>query len=228
VAKAHGVRVEDITLLPIGGVSRLSHIPEDPNTELKIAISGPLVNLVFAALLLPLLFISAALSHLLHPSRILSSPHAFTATNLVATLIYINLMLAFFNFVPAFPMDGGRLLRAFLAKFVPFVTATRIAARVGRIIAVGTIVTGFLVNYRWMLSNFLLIVVAIFIYLAGWQEERMVEYQHSRRQPDDLESEEAEEPGEKPGDTSADETARIFQDLARKLDNISGRNQLGC
>lgn len=227
VARMHGVRVQDITLLPIGGMSRLSHIPEDPNVELKISFSGPAVNLAIAALLLPLLFIAVIL-HYMSASPLTSplSSRSLTAADIMVKLIQINVILAVFNFMPAFPMDGGRILRALLAKFFPFVTATRIAARAGRAIALGFVVGGFLVNYRWMLGQPLLIIIAFFIYMASWQEEKMVEYQHRRPRPisPEDEPEEGEEP---PPEKDLDETARAFVALARKLDHITGRNQLG-
>ncbi len=226
VARAHGVRVEDITLLPIGGVSRLSHIPEDPSVELKISFSGPAVNLAIAVLLLPLFFIVTELHYIRGASLgTLASNQVLTLPGIVAALIEVNVVLAIFNFIPAFPMDGGRVLRAILARFFPFVTATKIAARVGRAIAVGAIATGFLVDYRWMAGQPLLIFIALYIYMASGQEERMVEYTH-RRAAFATPGEEDDAP-QFVETKHVDETTRAFMELARKLDNITGRNQLG-
>ena len=230
VARRHGVGVQDITLLPIGGISRLSHIPEDPNVELKISLSGPAVNVAIAILLMPVLFIVTELSHLRGwaPASPASS-NVFTAPGILATLIYINVVLAVFNTIPAFPMDGGRILRALLAKFFPFVTATRIAARVGRSMAFGFIAIGFLVDPHWMLRQPILILIAFFIYMVSRQEERMAEYlhRHPRPTPDEEDEEEGPAPEAPAVEDKLDDTTRAFVDLARKLDDITGRNQLG-
>ena len=176
VAKAHGVRVHDITLLPIGGVARLEEIPEEPNTELKIAIAGPLVNVAIALLLLPLFLLLAAGSVYFSLS--------LKPAGIVAQLFFVNLMLAGFNVVPAFPLDGGRILRALLAKKWHYVTATEIACKVGRVAAVGFIAISLIAMVRPIPigSPVLLAVIAVFIWSAGTRELEAVKMRHFMRQ----------------------------------------------
>lgn len=218
VARKHGVRIQDIILLPIGGMARLSHIPEDPNTELKIAIAGPAVNLAIAALLLPLaIFFSFFLEEAepLEPS--------FHPASIFAHLIALNMMLALFNFLPAFPMDGGRILRAFLAKFTTYVRATAIAARVGKVLAIAMLIVGF----QFKPPHFGLILIAIFIYFVGGKEEQAVRLRHmykTRHLPrPPLEIYGKVDEDFDFGDqnlTPEQERARAFEELARRLDEM--------
>src|ERR1700757_994178 len=116
-AKAFGINTPDITLLPIGGVARLERMPEEPRQELIIAIAGPAVNvIIFACLLLVI------------GSRHVLNVAAVQGTDVVAQLLYINAMLVLFNLLPAFPMDGGRILRALLAIKMNYARATQVAA----------------------------------------------------------------------------------------------------
>ena len=170
VARRFGVGVCDITLLPIGGMARLTHIPEDPATELKIAIAGPLVNLGFVALLMPPFFVAFAGSY--GGFRVLPQGPA----DVLLALIIINGVLAIFNLVPAFPMDGGRILRALLACFLPYVRATRIAAITGRVLSVGLFVLGM------STGSWIAMLVAFFVFMAGTAEYRMVRMRHAARQ----------------------------------------------
>ena len=164
VAMKHGVRVVDITLLPIGGVARLLALPENPGTEIKIALAGPMVNFVLALVALPVMFVVTA------GTVLLSLPH--TTLGFLAQLYVVNLMMGLFNLIPAFPMDGGRILRAVLAMRWDYVSATSTAAKVGRWIAVA--MGGFGLFYNpW------LIVLALFLYTAGSQEERLVRARHA-------------------------------------------------
>ena len=165
VARAHGIAVHDITLLPIGGVARLGEMPENPGTEFRIAIAGPMLNFVVVGIML-----------LLDHYRI------FQIHNGLAHFILIaNLGLGIFNLLPAFPMDGGRLLRALLARKRGYLAATHIAASVGRWIAFvlfAIAVAGMLMR-RWNLLGLLLI--AAFIYMSGKQEELAVAFRHANR-----------------------------------------------
>ena len=120
-AKAFGINTPDITLLPIGGVARLERMPEEPVQELIIAVAGPLVNVVIALGL----FVAGGSQALLNPSTV-------EGGGLVAQLLTINIMLVLFNLLPAFPMDGGRVLRALLATRLSYARATQIAANVGQ------------------------------------------------------------------------------------------------
>lgn len=167
VAKHEGVRVVDITLLPIGGVARLENMPENPSTEIKVAVAGPLVNLALAVLLLPV--VAALLA------AALVFRFSFIGLGFLAGLYVVNAVMGLFNLIPAFPLDGGRILRALLAKRGDYAWATSVAARTGRIIAVVMAIVGLWLN-PW------LILLAAFIYFAGSQEERMVHARESMRE----------------------------------------------
>jgi len=158
-ARAFGVSTPDVILLPIGGVSRLERIPEKPSQEFLIAIAGPAVNLVIAAVLI---LLSGAHFQLANLS-------ALDATNssLIDRLAAVNLFLAVFNLIPAFPMDGGRVLRALLAIRLGYVHATEVAAAIGQGVA-------FLLGFLGLFGNPLLIFIAIFVYLAAASEAHMV------------------------------------------------------
>jgi CBS domain-containing protein len=148
-----------VTLLPIGGVARLERIPEEPHQELLIAIAGPLVNVAIALILV--LFAGA---------RLKAGDLAVMDTanvSLVDRLAAVNLFLALFNLIPAFPMDGGRVLRALLATRLGFVRATEIAAFIGQGCA-------FALGFIGLFYNPLLIFIAIFVYLAAAAEAHMV------------------------------------------------------
>ena len=158
-AKAFGVATPDVTLLPIGGVARLERIPENPREEFLIAIAGPLVNVAIAFGLLAFAGASLDARHLaaVESARI----------SMVDRLAVVNLFLAAFNMIPAFPMDGGRVLRALLALRLGFVRATEIAAMIGQWVA-------FALGFFGLFYNPLLIFIAIFVYLAAASEARLV------------------------------------------------------
>ncbi|MBV9392080.1 MAG: site-2 protease family protein [Verrucomicrobia bacterium] len=157
-ARAFGIVTPDITLLPIGGVARLSRIPEEPWQELVVAIAGPLVNVVIVIVLVLFLHASGGLQEI----RYLESPRV----EMVAKLLSVNVMLVLFNLIPAFPMDGGRILRALLAMVMPYLRATQIAAAVGQILAVVFGIIG-------IFGNVFLIFIAFVIYTGAQQEAAM-------------------------------------------------------
>lgn len=161
VAMRFGVRVEDIVLLPIGGVARMDRIPESPIQEILIAIAGPTVNFICAALLLPIIFVFGLTAVVLLPATI-------SVASFLGSLLMINLIMGIFNLIPAFPLDGGRIARALLAFRLPYVTATAYAARLGRFIALAFCVISLVGGTIWFL------LLAIFIYIAGKQEELYV------------------------------------------------------
>lgn len=196
-----GVGVRDITLLPIGGVARLESIPEDSATELKIAVAGPLVNVLLVLLMLPVFFIAFAGSY----GGVKFLPYG--PAELLLGLIAINVIMAAFNLVPAFPLDGGRILRALLALRMPHVKATRLAARVGRILAVLMFAAAVLTG-SWVLCF-----VAAFIFLAGTAEERMVRARHAYREKLLRAAERFESPS--PPLTPTTEAAQAFESIAR-------------
>jgi len=158
-ARAFGVPTPYVTLLPIGGVAQLERIPEEPGQEFLIAIAGPLVNVVITILLVLIggaTFQTGAAAGLDN-----------TQFSLVDRLAAVNLFLALFNLVPAFPMDGGRIFRALLATRFGYVRATEIAAAIGQFVA-------FALGFIGLLFNPILIFIAIFVYLAASSEAHMV------------------------------------------------------
>ncbi|MCK5405931.1 MAG: site-2 protease family protein [Candidatus Krumholzibacteria bacterium] len=151
----YGIRVRDIVLLPIGGMARAERIPENPRQEIIVAISGPLVNFGLAAILFGVMWISG-------------TPMA-PENGFLANLFAINILLGVFNLVPAYPMDGGRILRALLAFKFSYLRATRHAKNVGQVIALAFVVIGFVYHELIMLP-----VIAVFIYFGAISEENMI------------------------------------------------------
>jgi stage IV sporulation protein FB len=158
-ARAFGVPTPDVTLLPIGGVARLARIPEKPSEEFLVAIAGPLVNVAIAIVLY--LVAGADLSER-HLATIDSSQ-----VSMIDRLAAVNLFIALFNMIPAFPMDGGRVLRAVLSIKLGHVRATEIAAKIGQLVA-------FALGFIGLFWNPLLIFIAIFVYLAAASESQLV------------------------------------------------------
>lgn len=159
-ALREGIGVRHITLLPIGGVSAFRELPEDPGSEFRITFVGPLTNFVIG---LPILALALTVTIPDILPRFSSFVFWFGA---------INVVLGAFNlFVPAFPMDGGRILRSILARFTTRVRATKIAATVGRVLAVGMGLWGFLTLLQ---GGWLLLLIAFFIYTGATQEERSI------------------------------------------------------
>jgi Zn-dependent protease/CBS domain-containing protein len=158
-ARAFGVSTPDVTLLPIGGVARLARIPEEPREELLIAIAGPLVNVAIA---FGLVLVAGARLNA-GDLAVMESANV----SLVDRLAAVNIFLALFNMIPAFPMDGGRVLRALLATRKGYMRATEIAAAIGQAVA-------FVLGFVGLLYNPLLIFIAIFVYLAAASEAHMV------------------------------------------------------
>lgn len=155
-ARRYGIRTPDITLLPIGGVARLERLPENPRQEILVALAGPAVNVVIWAVLVGLFGARTAVGDLAH----LESP----AADFLARLASVNLFLVLFNLIPAFPMDGGRVLRALLSLSMGRVRATRAAAGAGQVIA-------FLFGFWGLASgNLILLLIAVFVYLAAQAE----------------------------------------------------------
>ena len=154
-ARHYGIATKDITLLPIGGVARLERMPEKPAQELVIAIAGPLVNV---ALAIPL----AVIVWLTHDP--LSLSHALEGQGSIwERLLAANIVLAIFNMIPAFPMDGGRVLRAILAMRLPYVEATNVAANIGQAFAV-------LMGIAGLFINPFLVVIAVFVWIGAASE----------------------------------------------------------
>jgi stage IV sporulation protein FB len=165
-ARRYGIGTRSILLLPIGGVANLERMPEKPTQELVIAIAGPLVNVVIAIVLLPLALLlnSNGAGDLLGGQTMVNNIREPGIVNLATFLVAMNVMLVIFNLLPAFPMDGGRVLRAFLAMAMPYRTATRTAVLVGRLMAVGFAMFGI------FSGNIGLLLVAFFVYVGGSAE----------------------------------------------------------
>ena len=158
-ARAFGVPTPYVTLLPIGGVAQLERIPEEPWEEFLIAIAGPLVNVVITGVLV---FVGGATLHG-YAATAIDNMHI----SMIDRLAVVNLFLALFNMIPAFPMDGGRVLRALLATKMGYVRATEVAAAIGQFVA-------FALGFFGLLYNPILIFIAIFVYLAASSESHMV------------------------------------------------------
>jgi Zn-dependent protease/CBS domain-containing protein len=155
----YGIDVKDIVLMPIGGVSRMEDIPEDPKKEIVISVVGPLVSFGLA---LVFLVIAQAAGQSVSIRQL-----SIYQANLVANLFWINLILGIFNLVPAFPMDGGRVLRGLLSTGMDSLRATKIAVSVGQVFAILLFFFGIFFNW-WMA------LIAVFIYLGAEGEERMM------------------------------------------------------
>jgi len=164
-ARRYGIRTRDIVLLPIGGVARLERIPEDPTKELLVAVAGPAVNVVIAAALFAFLTVSGNW----HGLRSLS------ATELegvfVEQILRVNIFMVLFNLLPAFPMDGGRMLRAVLAMVMEYSRATRLAAAIGQGMA---LLIGF-VGITRQPAQLMLVVIAVFVWIGAGQESSFVQ-----------------------------------------------------
>ncbi len=156
VSQRYGVRVRSITLLPLGGIAALEDVPE-PRQEVPIALAGPAVNLVIAGVVLGFLVVSRSDRSFLHP--------IINTEDLWPSLLWANLYLALFNLIPAYPMDGGRILRGWLARKTDYVTATRRAVGIGQFFSFVMMALGLIVNF-WLL------LIGIFLYLGASAEER--------------------------------------------------------
>ena len=166
VAQHYGINVPTITLLPIGGVASLERMPDKPIQELLIAIAGPLVNFALVFLMVPILVLVTGYEVYFNGMTpdvglLMGNMRTPGVLNLASYLLVVNVMLALFNLLPAFPMDGGRILRALLAMSMPYVRATRIAVFVGRIMAIIFAIWGITGG------NLFLLLIAFFVYVGG-------------------------------------------------------------
>jgi Zn-dependent protease len=156
-ARRYGIATPTVTLLPIGGVASLQRLPSDPKQELVVALAGPAVNLVIGLVLI-------AVVGSVRPDQLaqIDNPNL----SLIGRLAIANIFLAVFNLIPAFPMDGGRVLHALVAMRVGGPRATEIAARIGQALAFG-------LGFLGLFGNPLLVFIAIFIYIAAAAEAQM-------------------------------------------------------
>ncbi|MCB0675346.1 MAG: site-2 protease family protein [Saprospiraceae bacterium] len=175
-ARRYGVQTRDIILSPIGGIARLEKLPENPIHEFRVAIAGPLVNLAIAALLSPVIWLlfSREFQHLVGWAT--GTPPAMDGSEsslpgyFLPSIFLLNITLAVFNMLPAFPMDGGRILRALLSLRYGRTTATRIAARLGQALAILLALYGL-----WRIDdNFITVIIGVFVFITATQEYQFV------------------------------------------------------
>ena len=167
-ARRLGIRVRDITLLPIGGVAQLESMPERPLHELLIALAGPATNFALAIGLGLVLALMGGWGLLFNSGRLpYLSLEPRSPLTLVVYLLGANLVLGVFNLIPAFPMDGGRVLRALLAMWTDHPKATRIAARLGQVMAVGLVLLALS-----PIGDISLILIAVFVFTGASFEDK--------------------------------------------------------
>ena len=158
LAQKYGVKIKHITLMIFGGVSAMEETPRDPGQEWRMAFAGPLSSLVMGAVS----FLAMIVLEFAGTASVISKGVVI----LLGIVGFYNLLLAAFNLIPAFPMDGGRLLRSYFATRMPYVDATRNAARIGRYFAIGMGLFGLLT------INFWFIIIALFVYIGATEEEQ--------------------------------------------------------
>jgi Zn-dependent protease/predicted transcriptional regulator len=158
VAKKHGTKIQGITLFLFGGVSSLEEIPRNPKVEFKMALAGPSVSLLIGSILI-------IFHELIKTDIPLSNPFL----RLIWLIGYINIILFIFNLIPAFPMDGGRVLRAVLAGKMPYKKATSIAANVGKMFAIFMGIIGLIIPGG---GGLWYILIAFFIYIGATEEDK--------------------------------------------------------
>ncbi|NOZ49041.1 MAG: CBS domain-containing protein [Chloroflexi bacterium] len=164
-AQYYGIPVKEILLLPLGGLAQITRMPRRPLHEFVIAIAGPAVNIAIV------LMLGLVVPSLLDVQRLSQQALSLAGVDLLRDLTITNLYLAGFNLLPAFPMDGGRVLRATLNAFLPFATATSIASWVGRLFAIGFAALG-LYTGNWVLT-----LIGLFIFFGAGAENSMVQQQ---------------------------------------------------
>ncbi len=165
MARRFGIETPEVILLPIGGVALMPRMPQKPSQELAVAIAGPMVNIVIAFLLFLVL-------GTIQPDDLtrIDDPRV----SLLARLAAVNVFLVLFNMIPAFPMDGGRVLRALLAMKLGDARATQLAASLGQVFA-------FVLGFLGLFGNPLLIFIAIFVYIAAAGEAQMTAFNEAAR-----------------------------------------------
>ena len=173
-ASYFGIKVKRITLLPIGGIASMSEVPSKPHQELVISLAGPLSNMIIVVVFYYPLYLLLGREQLMYPLLVMIGRAPYAGQfNVIAHIYWINLVLAVFNIIPAFPMDGGRVLRSLLAYRMGFRNATNVAVRLGHIFA---LIFGYIGIVH---GHIFLILVAVFVYMAASSEGMQVEVQET-------------------------------------------------
>ena len=159
-AQKYGIKTRDITLLPIGGLAKIEKIPEKPIQEFWITLAGPAVNVVIAIMLFLILYLSGNFEPLTNTS--------ITEGSFIEKLMLVNVVLVVFNVLPAFPMDGGRILRAVLAMHMNYTKATQVAVSIGQGMA-------FLFGFIGLFTNPFLVIIALFVWIGATMEGSIVQ-----------------------------------------------------
>lgn len=167
-ARRYGIRTRDVTLYPIGGVANLERISERPREELVIAIAGPLVNVAIVGVLIGVMYVKTRFD----PVFVAEGHLVLDQADLFLTLLtWLNVGMVLFNMIPAFPLDGGRVLRALLAFKYERLRATRIAVRIGTVLIFSLAFLSFFFTQSLWLG-----IIGMFLYFAGQREVAMLEY----------------------------------------------------
>ena len=211
-ARRYGVQTPDITLLPIGGVARLERIPEKPAEELVVALAGPAVNVAIAALLFLVL---GGLPSMEDGMQVQNS-----GMGMLERLAWVNISLVLFNLVPAFPMDGGRVLRALLAYRLGYARGTRIAAGVGQAVAFALGLAGLFGG------NPLLIFIALFVYMGAASEASAAQMRDAGRGMIASDAAETRFEGLSPTATVEDAVERLLRTSQHDFPVVDGSGRL--
>lgn len=176
MARQYGVRVHDVSLSAVGGVARMDQLPLQPQAEMAIAFAGPLANLALAVALFPLLLIVGVASGFSSIEDYALTVFRPSLAGLLSTLLYANVLIILSNLIPAFPMDGGRILRAALSSCLDRQTATRAAALIGEALALVLLLFSIFV-----VQSLILALLAIFIMVVAFAEDRAVRMESALR-----------------------------------------------
>ena len=176
MARQHGVQVHDVSLSAIGGVARMEQLPVAPRAEMSIALAGPAVNFAVVVALAPMVLFLGVLSGFSSLEEYALTVFAPSPMGMVSTLLYANLLIIFFNLLPAFPMDGGRVFRAGLTSIVGRETGTRVAVLVGEALA------GLLLLFSiFVAQSIILALLALFVMVVAYAEDRAVKVESAMR-----------------------------------------------